>query len=151
MATKIKRTIHNAQDFDALYRRAEALAAGAQPRWGKMNGAQMLTHLNRSIEMGLGTFTPPSEVNWFTRHIIRPIALNVELKRNSPTARALKISDPDEFEKGKAALLRNLKDAQAKGLNGKWSPHVSFGPLTPEEWGHLIYKHANHHLTQFGA
>ena len=30
-------------------------------------------------------------------------------------------------------------------------PHAFFGPLTPNEWAILMYKHADHHLRQFGA
>jgi hypothetical protein len=148
---KVKPTIHNAADFSVLYRRAEQLALDAKPIWGSMNVAQMLAHANRSIEVGLGTFTPPSEANWFGRTIIKRVVLNRDLWHNSPTAKAFKVTDTHEFEKEKAGLFANLKAAQAKGLNGSWAPHVSFGVLTPEEWGVLIYKHINHHLSQFGV
>ncbi|HJQ31271.1 MAG TPA: DUF1569 domain-containing protein [Pyrinomonadaceae bacterium] len=30
-------------------------------------------------------------------------------------------------------------------------PHSFFGPLTPQEWAVLMYKHMDHHLRQFGA
>ncbi len=30
-------------------------------------------------------------------------------------------------------------------------PHTFFGPLTPQEWAALMYKHLDHHLRQFGA
>jgi transposase InsO family protein len=30
-------------------------------------------------------------------------------------------------------------------------PHSFFGPLTPEEWAILMYKHLDHHLRQFGV
>jgi hypothetical protein len=29
--------------------------------------------------------------------------------------------------------------------------HPMFGPLSPEEWGRLCWKHLNHHLLQFGV
>jgi hypothetical protein len=148
---KVKPTIHNNEDFAALCRRAEQLVSAAKPKWGSMNVAQMLAHANRSIEVGLGTFTPPSEANWFGRTIIKRVVLSRDLWHNSPTAKAFKVTDAHEFEREKASLLENLKAAQAKGLNGTWAPHVSFGVLTPEEWGVLIYKHINHHFSQFGV
>jgi hypothetical protein len=30
-------------------------------------------------------------------------------------------------------------------------PHSFFGPLTPQEWAILMYKHVDHHLRQFGV
>jgi len=30
-------------------------------------------------------------------------------------------------------------------------PHSFFGPLTPDEWAILMYKHLDHHLRQFGV
>ena len=34
-----------------------------------------------------------------------------------------------------------------------WSrhPHPFFGPLKPQQWAILMYKHLDHHLRQFGA
>lgn len=29
--------------------------------------------------------------------------------------------------------------------------HPTFGPLTPREWGMLVYKHTDYHFRQFGA
>jgi hypothetical protein len=32
-----------------------------------------------------------------------------------------------------------------------WPPHPAFGTLSRRAWGVLIYRHMDHHLTQFGA
>ena len=30
-------------------------------------------------------------------------------------------------------------------------PHPAFGPMSRDDWGVLIHKHADHHLRQFGV
>jgi hypothetical protein len=49
--------------------------------------------------------------------------------------------------------LRGLIDRfAAAGPSGCTThPHTFFGPLTPDEWAELMYKHVDHHLRQFGA
>ena len=32
-----------------------------------------------------------------------------------------------------------------------WRPHPAFGAMTGPSWGCMLYKHADHHLRQFGA
>ena len=34
---------------------------------------------------------------------------------------------------------------------GRSHPHTFFGSLTADEWSLLMYKHLDHHLTQFSA
>ena len=146
------KTIFNDDEFSALIARVERLQATSPRQWGQMDLAQMLAHVNRTIDLSLGKITAPSESNFFLRHIIRPIAIGpLPIKRSSPTSNAMRIADPKEFAAERQKLLDNLKAAKARGLNGTWSAHVAFGPLTPEQWGRLTYKHADYHLRQFSA
>ena len=71
---------------------------------------------------------------------------------NSRTAPAFLISDPRDFEAEKKRLVEYLHQTQVHGrsyFEGKESN--SFGPLNAEEWNNLMYKHLDHHLTQFGV
>ena len=146
------KTIFNDRDFSALYARAEALKPDAPLQWGGMNVAQMLAHANRTIELGLGVVTAPSESNIFLRWLIKPLAVgSAPIKKNSPTSKAMRITEEKDFQAEKLKLLENLLAAKARGLNGNWQPHIAFGPLTPEQWGTLTYKHLDHHLQQFSA
>jgi transposase InsO family protein len=49
--------------------------------------------------------------------------------------------------------LRGLIDRFAAGGPAGCTkhPHSFFGPMTPEEWAALNYKHLDHHLRQFGV
>jgi hypothetical protein len=41
--------------------------------------------------------------------------------------------------------------AERVGCGSARAVHPTFGPLSPEEWGRLSWKHVNHHLVQFGV
>jgi len=41
--------------------------------------------------------------------------------------------------------------AEGVGTGSARAVHPTFGPLSPEQWGRLCWKHLNHHLTQFGV
>ena len=146
------KTIFNDSDFSALFARVEGLRPDSPRQWGDMNAAQMMAHTNRTIELSLGMITAPSESNIFLRWIIKPIAIGrLPIKKHSPTAKAMCIIEEKDFQAEKLKLLENLLAAKARGLSGAWKPHVAFGPLTPEQWGTLTYKHLDHHLQQFSA
>ena len=72
--------------------------------------------------------------------------------RNGPTAKSLVVADERNLEverKRPCALIDRFATAGPKGCTTH--PHTFFGPLTPEEWANLMYKHLDHHLRQFGA
>ena len=48
-----------------------------------------------------------------------------------------------------AVLIDRFAAAGPKGCTTH--PHSFFGPLTPDEWAILMYKHLDHHLRQFGV
>jgi Protein of unknown function (DUF1569) len=74
------------------------------------------------------------------------------MMRNSPTSKELVIEDDHDFAIERARLGTLIGRFAAAGPAGCTShPHAFFGPLTPEEWGILMYKHLDHHLRQFGV
>src|SRR5579862_7732446 len=148
--SSIAKTVFNETEYSELMKKVEGMTPESKAGWGKMDAAQMLAHVNLTIETGLGVTSLPSESNWFTRTIIKPLALRRTLMKNSPTAKSFRMKEEKDFSTEKQKLLRNLKMAHERGANGAWKPHISFGPLTGEEWGALIFKHASHHMEQFG-
>ena len=74
------------------------------------------------------------------------------MKRNAPTSPAFIVRDqPDVMVEG--ARLSALIDRFSEGGRDACTrhPHTFFGPMTPDEWAILMYKHVDHHLRQFGA
>ncbi len=146
------KTIFSKDIYEELVHRTEALNPKSKAVWGKMDVAQMLAHLNNSLDNPLGKKPFRDESNWILRNVFKSFVLkDAPIRKNAPTAKSFKVVDPKIFDSERKKLLENLKDAHDRGLHGTYLPHVSFGVLTPEEWGGLFYRHTNHHLSQFGV
>jgi hypothetical protein len=123
--------------------------------WGKMNPAQALEHCSRGMEMALGDKNPPRVmVGRIMGWIVKPLALGNDepMRRNSPTAKELVVQDERDLVTERARLCELIDRFAAAGPKGcTRHPHAFFGPLTPDEWAILMYKHLDHHLRQFGV
>ena len=124
-------------------------------QWGTMKSAQALEHCSRGMEMALGDKTPPRVfVGRLLGWIVKPLALGNDepMRRNSPTAKELIVKDERDLGTERARLCGLIDRFAAGGPAGCTThPHAFFGPLTPEQWAILTYKHLDHHLRQFGV
>ncbi len=140
---------------DEVIARINNLTPATQPGWGKMNVAQMLAHCNVTYEM-IYTDKHPKP-NFFMglvlKMFVKKIVTNeAPYKHNSPTAPAFLIVDERVFATEKERLINHIIKTQETGaaaFDGKVSN--SFGKLNVTEWNNMMYKHLNHHLTQFGV
>lgn len=124
-------------------------------QWGKMNPAQAMAHCATSMEWALGE---KSEPRMFLGRLLGPLAKakvlrdEAPLRRNTPTAKSLVVADERDLAKENQRLCALIDRFCAGGPQGCTKhPHTFFGPLTPDEWSRLMYKHLDHHLRQFGA
>jgi len=123
--------------------------------WGKMNAPQALAHCSAGVELALGDKKPPRVLagrvfGW----IVKPLALkdDAPMRRNSPTIPDLVIQDERDLGRERERLAGLIDRFAAGGPAGcTQHPHSFFGPLTPDEWAILMYKHLDHHLRQFGV
>jgi Protein of unknown function (DUF1569) len=123
--------------------------------WGKMNAPQALAHCSAGVELALGDKKPPRVLagrvfGW----IVKPLALkdDAPMRRNSPTIPDLVIQDERSLGRERERLAGLIDRFAAGGPAGcTQHPHSFFGPLTPDEWAILMYKHLDHHLRQFGV
>ncbi len=123
--------------------------------WGKMSPAQALAHCSEAMLWAVGDVRPP---RMFVGRIIggliksKVLAESEPMRKNSPTSKTLVIADDRDLaneQKRLCALIDRFFGAGAAGCTTH--PHNLFGPLTPQEWADLMYKHLDHHLRQFGA
>ena len=148
-------TLFDADTEKRIRARVEALRPDAAALWGRMNARQMLCHLTDSFRVALGEvpvvakWTPLRlyPVRWLFVHTL-PIP-----KGKVPTTPEFQRTEPAEWEKDvaewSAALDRFVKRAREK--DPRWGTHPAFGDLGTEEWGRLVARHFDHHLTQFGV
>lgn len=150
------KNIFHQEVTDEVIGRINQLTSETQPKWGKMDVAQMLAHCCVTYEF---IFEPEKhpKPNPFMALIIKLVAKQAVVgekpfKKNGATAPAFKMVDEKDFEKEKERLIEFLKKTQELGeahFDGKESH--SFGKLTKTEWNNMFYKHLDHHLTQFGV
>ena len=148
------KTISNETDKNEILSRIEKLTPETPRVWGKMNVSQMLAHCALGAQMPTGELiVKNSPLMFIGQFFKKSIIMNDKpLGKNSPTAPELTMVDQKEFEKEKAALIAAVNKLSAGGENGiKAEKHAFFGKMTPKEWGVLNYKHADHHLRQFGV
>ncbi len=149
------KNIFTTSDYDTTITRIQQLNINSTAHWGKMNVLQMLEHCTIQLKMALNIL-PESKPEgaailktglgkWLGLYVIpwskgttSPSAMNMELN-NAALA---------TFEKEKTILLELLQQVL---LKSEFNAHPFFGKLNKKDWGRLIWKHLNHHLTQFGV
>src|SRR2546423_3657529 len=146
-------TILNENDLAAILNRLKSLSVSSTRRWGNMDITGMLQHLRLSALMTVGDLPVVSKTKrafqmFPLKHLILYV---VPFPKGAPTAPELKPGDTTSFEEERAALLELLERIGTGPSDGTGPAHPLFGPLTWREWGVATYKHADHHLKQFGA
>lgn len=136
-----------------MIHRIEQLTPATQPRWGKMNVAQMMAHCSYALELYLTgkTLWRPLLGRLFGGIIKKQMLTPKPWMRNLPTARELMPAVESDFEKEKTNLIENISLFVVKGARLTPIPHPFFGKMTTHDWGLHQYKHLDHHLTQFGV
>jgi len=145
------KTITDKQVADQLITRINLLSQDSRPQWGKMNTYQMLRHLIMWEEMALGkTLYKQSFMGrLFGKIALKDMLKDGPLKPNLPTVPGFKI-DGDGDVAAEKEKLTALINAHTR-YTGEGFLHPFFGNLTPEQAGYIAYKHADHHLRQFGV
>jgi hypothetical protein len=145
--------ILNESDRTQITSRMRSLSASSAARWGSMDVTGMLRHLQLSAQMTLGELqVASSNKRIFQTFPLKHLILYVlPFPKGAPPASELKPTDAGAFEEQRAALLELLERIGSGPSDGTGPAHPLFGPLTWREWGVVTYKHADHHLRQFGA
>ncbi len=148
-------TLFEASRVEEMRQRLESLKPDSQRLWGKMSLTQMLSHCSAGLEMAMGQIRPARAlIGRIIGPAIKRVALRDKepMRRNSPTVRELVIASNKDFATERGRLDDLIGRFAAAGPAGCAShPHAFFGPLTPDGWAILMYKHLDHHLRKFGA
>ena len=140
-------------DRAEIVSKLQSLSNLSTRKWGTLDVIGMLQHLNLSARMTLGELpVASSNKRVFQTFPLKHLILYVlPFPKGAPTAAELKPVDGSSFEIERAALLEMLERIGTGPSEGVGPAHPLFGPMTWKEWGVVTYKHANHHLKQFGA
>ncbi len=139
-------------------RRILRLGLESERQWGSMTVAQTFAHCTSGVEMAMGVINPRRAP--FPATMIGPLIKafvfrdDKPMRRNSPSSPELFPADPTQcdMERERSRLIAAIDSFAGRGAAGcSRHPHPFFGPLSPQQWAILMYKHIDHHLRQFGV
>jgi hypothetical protein len=149
------KSLFQAESVREVKERLRRLSPDSSRQWGAMSAAQMLAHCSAGLEMAAGEIRPARAlIGRIIGPAVKRVALRDEepMRRNSPTSRELVMTGEKDFEAERGRLTGLIDRFAAAGPSGCTDhPHAFFGPLKPDEWSILMYKHLDHHLRQFGV
>jgi hypothetical protein len=141
------------KNAETILSRVEKLQSSTQAQWGKMNVAQMMAHCSVTLETPFAPDMPQSFMGkLFGKMAKKPTLSNEPFRKNSPTDKRFLVQGSGNFDAEKQKLIGNIKRFTQAGPNGiTCKKHPFFGEFTSENWSHLMHKHLDHHLKQFGV
>ena len=146
------RTVWNEWERRELLDRVGRLSADTRPRWGRMDAPRMVAHLTAALRMATGELPVKPKPGPFKRWPVNVLVMfYMPWPKGAPTAPELKVDGADTLGHGIDDLRAAMELVVVRGLPGPWAEHPAFGRLTGEQWGRLIRRHMDHHLTQFGV
>jgi len=150
------KSLYNTEDYQEIVNRINSLTPETQPEWGSMSVAQMMAHCAEAQEVSNGSREltgTPLLVRLFFKGMIRKAVMGEKpFKRHLQTHPQYKQTSEKDFANEKGRLLTSITDfvemdeAKAADIN-----HPIFGTTEREERGWGMYKHLDHHLSQFGV
>lgn len=146
------KSLFDADAYAEITSRLQKLNENSERLWGKMTAGQMAHHCQGPFNIMLGKNDYGMKPNWLAKVFFKKSLYNDKLwRKNLPTAKFLKETEPRDFVKEKAVLEDLIREFESRKDQTEWDPHPGFGYFTNEQWGQMQYKHLDHHLRQFGV
>lgn len=149
------KNLYDADVYRETVTRVNGLGADTIPAWGDMTAAQMMAHCAEVVEVFLGT--KPLENTPFVARLFKGVIRKMVLSAK-PYPHGIRthpqylVRDDRVFAAEQRRLLADLEtffnEDKEKAARIE---HAMFGAMTPTERGEAMYKHLDHHLSQFGA
>lgn len=151
MDTLTKKSLYADDVYQLSLARIDELAPQTPPEWGNMSAAQMLAHCAEILEVANGKplENTPLLANIFKGLIRTMVVSEKPYPKNTRTHPQYRQTAERDFETEKQRLLGAL--TQLKEEEGLSKEHPLFGAMSAGEKGWSMYKHLDHHLSQFGV
>jgi len=147
------RSIWNEQARTDIIARIGDLKPDNERRWGKMDCPTMVGHCADGLRMTLGErdLGPPRGPYRFApiRYLMIHVVPWPKGKAKAPVEPRPR--QPGEWEDCRDDLLQLIDRAVRTPVEEFGKTHFLFGRMSHHDWGVLVYRHLDHHLTQFGA
>jgi hypothetical protein len=145
-------SIFNKKDNQAIIDRINLLTAESKPLWGKMTADQMCKHCTCALNIAFDK--QDVKVNFamrFLGKLLKNKVFNGDFKKNSPTAKEFVFTTQFDLETSKKEFATGFAQFSKGHDVIKIMNHPFWGKMTYEDWDKLMWKHADHHLKQFGV
>jgi hypothetical protein len=145
------KTIFDKTTRDEIISRINSLNENSTPQWGKMNVSQMMKHCTQWDEMALGKkrYKQSFLGKLFGKRALKDMMKDEPMKKNLPTVPSFIIKENTDVAEEKKKWIKLLDEYQH--FSNENFIHPFFGAMTKEQTGHVVYKHIDHHLRQFGV
>jgi hypothetical protein len=145
------KSIFRAASRAELQQRLARLAPDRAPLWGKMSAPKMVVHLSDSLKMALGELSAAPKKTPLRLPVIKQLAIYLlPWPKGAPTAPELLVRAPAAWAGEMVTLSALVEKFATRSAGEQWPPHPAFGSMTGRAWGVLVYRHCDHHFTQFG-
>lgn len=150
------KTVADSAVTASLVARLDALQPDTPRRWGTMEPHEMLCHLGDALEMVLRTRPRREKVRVRNRPLVKLAALRGPLRwwrgiRTNPEHDPhVDGTRPSSFETDKARVVRALQAIAVANPSSLETGHGFLGTMSAADWQRWAYRHADHHLRQFG-
>ncbi len=150
-----KKFLYDTPVFEECMARLHKITAETMPQWGKMNAAQMMAHCTEILEVSNGTKelkNTPFLARLFKGYIRKMVVNEKPYRKSTQTHPQYRQTSQKQFESEQNRLVQALNVfLDHFKTNATPTKHPLFGPMTKEEKGWSMYKHLDHHLSQFGV
>lgn len=135
--------------------RINRLSNESRPEWGKMDAGQMCAHCADALEVmnGERELGPtPLVARIFKGAIRKAVVGDKPFRKNSPTHPDYLEREPRDLDEHRRRLIEVVgRFVEEDEETAAAREHPAFGQMTREERGWSMYKHLDHHLSQFGV
>jgi hypothetical protein len=150
------KTVADPDVLRSLTERFSALTPTRPRRWGTLTAHEMLCHLGDATEMVLRIRPRERPLPSRRRDVVKWIGLWTAMRwphgwRTNPAHDPhLDGTRPSAFDADLQRALLGLRGIAAASSEPLEPTHGTFGTMSVRDWQRWAYKHADHHLRQFG-
>lgn len=148
------KNLYDDEVYHSMVERINNLDADTKPDWGEMSAGQMMAHCAEIQEVLNGTKTldhTPFFIKLIKGFIRKMVVNDVPYRHSLQTHPQYKQTEERDFETEKARFLSSLEFFKEHEHDAVHPAHPLFGYMSHHERGWSMYKHHDHHLTQFGV
>lgn len=140
----------DADTRQSLMTRVHALTPDARPAWGAMDARKVLSHITDASRMASGDL-PVKPKGGPLRYWPMPdlVIYALPWPHGAPTAPELIERTVSDWDAGMRAFDMAVGHLIDRATVGALPEHPAFGTLSNAQWGALMARHLDHHLTQF--